>query len=113
MPVVNLPVQLLKERLGHPVEADALVEHLQHLGCDVEGYEEYVDVQIEGAVRQVASSHPYDEDQAEVEVLSLRRGSDEIAGALGVATGTSKAQLSRARAKLRVELADFAEEVVA
>jgi len=37
----------------------------------------------------------------------------EIAGALGVATGTSKAQLSRARAKLRVELADFAEEVVA
>ncbi len=38
---------------------------------------------------------------------------DEIAGALGVAAGTSKAQLSRARAKLRVELADFAEEVVA
>ena len=38
---------------------------------------------------------------------------DEIAGALGVATGTSKAQLSRARAKLRIELADFAEEVVA
>jgi RNA polymerase sigma-70 factor (ECF subfamily) len=38
---------------------------------------------------------------------------DEIASALGVATGTSKAQLSRARAKLRAELADFAEEVVA
>ena len=38
---------------------------------------------------------------------------EEIAGALGVASGTSKAQLSRARAKLRVELADFAEEVVA
>jgi RNA polymerase sigma-70 factor (ECF subfamily) len=38
---------------------------------------------------------------------------DEIAGALGVASGTSKAQLSRARAKLRAELADFAEEVVA
>ena len=40
MPVVNLPVHLLKECLGHGVEADALVEHLQHLGCDVEGYEE-------------------------------------------------------------------------
>ena len=37
----------------------------------------------------------------------------EIARALGVAEGTSKAQLSRARAKLRVELADFAEEWVA
>lgn len=37
----------------------------------------------------------------------------EIARALGVAEGTSKAQLSRARAKLRVELADYAEEWVA
>jgi len=39
MPVVNLPIHLLTERIGHPVEADALVEHLQHLGCDVEGYD--------------------------------------------------------------------------
>jgi phenylalanyl-tRNA synthetase beta chain len=39
MPVVNLPVHLLKERLGTPVAAEELVEHLQHLGCDVEGYE--------------------------------------------------------------------------
>jgi len=37
----------------------------------------------------------------------------EIARALGVAEGTSKAQLSRARAKLRVELAEYAEEWVA
>lgn len=35
---------------------------------------------------------------------------EEIAAALGVQTGTSKAQLSRARAKLREVLADFAEE---
>jgi RNA polymerase sigma-70 factor (ECF subfamily) len=35
---------------------------------------------------------------------------EEIGGALGVDAGTSKAQLSRARAKLRVALADFAEE---
>jgi RNA polymerase sigma-70 factor (ECF subfamily) len=35
---------------------------------------------------------------------------EEIAAALGVRTGTSKAQLSRARAKLREALADFAEE---
>ncbi|MBN2489678.1 MAG: phenylalanine--tRNA ligase subunit beta [Planctomycetes bacterium] len=40
MPVVNLPVHLLEERLGRPIEPRALVEHLQHLGCDVEGYEE-------------------------------------------------------------------------
>ncbi len=35
---------------------------------------------------------------------------EEIAAVLGVSSGTSKAQLSRARAKLRVALADFAEE---
>ena len=34
----------------------------------------------------------------------------EIAAALGVSVGTSKAQLSRARGKLRVALAMFAEE---
>lgn len=37
---------------------------------------------------------------------------EEIAAALGVQPGTSKAQLSRARARLREELADFAEEWV-
>jgi RNA polymerase sigma-70 factor, ECF subfamily len=35
---------------------------------------------------------------------------EEIGAALGVETGTSKAQLSRARAKLRIALADFAGE---
>ena len=35
---------------------------------------------------------------------------EEIGGVLGVEVGTSKAQLSRARAKLRAELADFAGE---
>lgn len=35
---------------------------------------------------------------------------EEIAGALGLQPGTSKAQLSRARAKLREALADFAGE---
>jgi RNA polymerase sigma-70 factor (ECF subfamily) len=35
---------------------------------------------------------------------------EEIAELIGVTTGTTKAQLSRARSKLRVALADFAEE---
>ena len=38
---------------------------------------------------------------------------EEIGVALGVETGTSKAQLSRARAKLRESLRDFAGECVA
>jgi RNA polymerase sigma-70 factor, ECF subfamily len=38
---------------------------------------------------------------------------EEIAVALGVTAGTSKGQLARARAKLRVALADFAREWIA
>jgi RNA polymerase sigma-70 factor (ECF subfamily) len=38
---------------------------------------------------------------------------EEIAAALGVTTGTTKAQLARSRAKLRLALADFAEEWIA
>jgi RNA polymerase sigma-70 factor (ECF subfamily) len=38
---------------------------------------------------------------------------EEIGVALGVETGTSKAQLSRARAKLRESLADFRGEWIA
>ena len=37
---------------------------------------------------------------------------EEIGAALGIESGTSKAQLSRARAKLRIALADFAGEWV-
>ena len=37
---------------------------------------------------------------------------EEIGAALGIASGTSKAQLFRARAKLRLALADFAGEYV-
>jgi phenylalanyl-tRNA synthetase beta chain len=38
MPVVGIPVNMLLERLGTRLDRDDLVEHLQHLGCDVEGY---------------------------------------------------------------------------
>jgi len=38
MPVIGIPVDLLLERVKTSVGRDELVEHLQHLGCDVEGY---------------------------------------------------------------------------
>ena len=38
MPVIGIPVDLLLERVQTQVGRDELVEHLQHLGCDVEGY---------------------------------------------------------------------------
>ena len=38
MPVVGIPVDMLLARLQTPLDRESLVEHLQHLGCDVEGY---------------------------------------------------------------------------
>ncbi|PID39016.1 MAG: phenylalanine--tRNA ligase subunit beta [Proteobacteria bacterium] len=38
MPVIGIPVDMLLSRLGTTLGRDDLVEHLQHLGCDVEGY---------------------------------------------------------------------------
>ncbi|MFH1468007.1 MAG: phenylalanine--tRNA ligase subunit beta [Pseudomonadota bacterium] len=38
MPVVGIPVKLLTERLDAPLASTTLVQHLQHLGCDVEGF---------------------------------------------------------------------------
>lgn len=38
MPVIGIPVDLLLERIQTRFEREELVEHLQHLGCDVEGY---------------------------------------------------------------------------
>jgi phenylalanyl-tRNA synthetase beta chain len=38
MPVVGIPVTLLNDRVGAELDRDALIEKLQHLGCDVEGY---------------------------------------------------------------------------
>ena len=81
----------VNDLLGNPIEVGAIVvwevaDTAQAL-FDVEGYEEYVDVQIEGAVRQVASTHPYDDDQAETDVVSLRGGSDVIAGELELELG--------------------------
>ncbi len=38
MPVIGIPVNLLLERIQTRLDREDLVTHLQHLGCDVEGY---------------------------------------------------------------------------
>ncbi len=38
MPVIGIPVKLLTERLEGEITPDQLVQHLQHIGCDVEGF---------------------------------------------------------------------------
>ncbi|MBM4320495.1 MAG: phenylalanine--tRNA ligase subunit beta, partial [Deltaproteobacteria bacterium] len=38
MPVIGIQTELLLQRLGARLEQQELIEHLQHLGCDVEGF---------------------------------------------------------------------------
>ncbi|RMH03017.1 MAG: SPFH domain-containing protein [Planctomycetota bacterium] len=74
----------VNDLVGNPIEIGAVVvwqvaDTAQAL-FDVEDYMEFVDIQIEAAVRQVASSHPYDEGQdAPSSVVSLRGDSEEVA----------------------------------
>ena len=38
MPVIGIPVEMLRARIETELTPDQLIEHLHHLGCDVEGY---------------------------------------------------------------------------
>ncbi|MCK6446122.1 MAG: SPFH domain-containing protein [Planctomycetes bacterium] len=80
----NLNGKALKvnDLLGNPIEIAAVVvwrvKNTAAAVFDVENYEEYVAVQSESAVRQLAQSHPYDAGHTDVTATSLR-GSDEVA----------------------------------
>ncbi len=81
----NISSQKIKvnDLVGNPIEIGAVVvwqvnDSAQAL-FDVENFEQYVDVQIETAIRHLASTHPYDESQATGGTVSLRGGTDELA----------------------------------
>lgn len=40
MPVIGIPIRGLLDRLGTDIDRKELIKHLEHLGCDVEGYTE-------------------------------------------------------------------------
>jgi regulator of protease activity HflC (stomatin/prohibitin superfamily) len=66
----------VNDLVGNPIEIGAVVvwqvRDTAQAAFDVEDYRHYVDVQIETAVRQLASTHPYDEGQAEGHAVTLR-----------------------------------------
>jgi len=74
----NLASETVKvnDMLGNPIEIGAVVvwqvRDTALASFNVEDYQQYVDVQIETAVRELAKAHPYDEGQAEEDVLTLR-----------------------------------------
>jgi len=69
---------------GNPIEIGAVVvwqvEDTAQAQFDVEDYFQYVDIQIETAVRQLAKSHPYDDTSLEgdASVSSLRTDTEQV-----------------------------------
>lgn len=71
----------VNDKLGNPIEIAAIVvwrvsETAQAI-LDVEDFQDYVKVQSESAIRQMATGHPYDVDDARADETSLR-GSTEV-----------------------------------
>jgi len=67
---------------ANPIEIGAVVvwqvSDTAQASFDVENYFEYVDVQIEAAVRTLAKEHPYDDRFDDSDVPSLRGDTDEV-----------------------------------
>ncbi len=99
----NLSSETIKvnDMLGNPIEIGAVVvwqvEDTAQAQFDVEDYAEYVDVQIETAVRQLAKSHPYDDHDDETDVATLRGDTEQVTAELGEELGS---RLERAGIKV-------------
>ncbi|HZL99263.1 MAG TPA: SPFH domain-containing protein [Planctomycetota bacterium] len=84
----NLASEKIKvnDLIGNPIEIAAVVvwrvRDTAQATFDVEDYLHFVNVQCETAVRQLASTHPYDEGQADDHSVSLRGHADVVAGEL-------------------------------
>jgi len=84
----NLSSETIKvnDLVGNPIEIGAVVVWQVHdtaqASFDVEDYFQYVDVQIETAIRHLAKSHPYDDQVSDVDTPSLRGDTGEMAGEL-------------------------------
>lgn len=87
----NLNSEKIKvnDKRGNPIEIAAAIVWRVHdtaqAAFDVEDYETYVEVQSEAAIRHLANSYNYDEDEdthSERSEVTLRSGMDEVAFAL-------------------------------
>lgn len=76
----------VNDSVGNPIEIGAVVVWRVHdtaqASFDVENYTEYVDIQIEAALRALASAHPYDEPDGAEGVVSLRGDRDDVTAEL-------------------------------
>jgi len=86
----NLASQTIKvnDLLGNPIEIGAVVvwqvRDTAQACFDVEDYSEYVDVQTEAAIRNLAQQHPYDDALTDTDVPTLRGDTEAVAAELSV-----------------------------
>ncbi|WP_119078959.1 SPFH domain-containing protein [Chitinophaga alhagiae] len=80
----NLNGQTLKvnDKMGNPIEIAAVivwqVSDTYKAAFEVEGYQQYVQVQSEAAVRHLATSCPYERLEDENAEITLRDGGDKV-----------------------------------
>ena len=80
----NLASDMIKvnDLAGNPIEIATVVvfrvRETAQATFDVEDYRDYVDVQVESAVRQLAKSHPYDENSGFGDVPTLRGDTEQV-----------------------------------
>lgn len=84
----NTPVLKVNDSRGSPIEIAAViawrVQDTARATFDVESYAHYLQVQSESAVRQVTSSHPYDNSDGDAtHRMSLQKDLDAISRLLG------------------------------
>jgi regulator of protease activity HflC (stomatin/prohibitin superfamily) len=85
---VNVSSSVIKvnDLVGNPIQIGAVVvfqvrDTAQALFA-VEDYRHYVDVQVETAVRRLASIHPYDDSESHADGITLRGDSEDVAAEL-------------------------------
>jgi len=87
----------VNDLMGNPIEIGAVVvwrvRDTAQACFDVEDHEQYVDVQVETAIREIAKAHPYDDGQSDNNEISLRGDTAAVAEEL---TGELQARLDRA-----------------
>jgi regulator of protease activity HflC (stomatin/prohibitin superfamily) len=78
----------VNDLLGNPIDVGAVVvwqvKDTAQAVFDVDDYDDYVEVQIETAVRHMAKSHPYDDSSDDVDdtAVTLRGDSDQVSNEL-------------------------------
>ncbi len=113
----NLASEKIKvnDLAGNPIEIGAVVVWQVHSTAqalfDVEDYRQYVDVQIESAIRELAKAHPYDENAGPDGVPTLRGDTEVVTEELQVELGKRLDRAGLEVLEARISHLAYAQEI--